>query len=123
MSEAFAAQDPKNGNRAIHISAQNGNIHLVKLLIREKADVNAKNGKGNTALHMSVEYDFYFQSEVLINAGADKEVQNAEGHLAITGIEGSKTGSQAWDNPVNILKAAGDDAEQLGLALASLESA
>lgn len=123
FTEALAAKDPKNGNHAIHISAQNGHIHLVKLLISNKADLNVKNGKGNTALHMSVEYDFYFQSEVLINAGADRTATNAEGHQAVTGIEGSKIGTDAWDNPVNILKAAGDDPQQLGFALSAIEKA
>ena len=44
--------DPRNGNTAIHIAAQNGHLDVVKMLIESCADLNAKNSKGNTALHV-----------------------------------------------------------------------
>lgn len=44
--------DPRNGNTAIHIAAQNGHLDVVTLLIESGADLNAKNSKGNTALHV-----------------------------------------------------------------------
>jgi len=106
MKAACAAKDPKNGNLAIHIAAQNGHSELVQKLIGSKADVNAQNGKGQTALHMTVEYDFYFVSKFLLANGADKELENGDGNKAISGIDGGKIGFEAWDNAVNILKAA-----------------
>ena len=45
--------DPRNGNTAIHIAAQNGHLDVVTMLIETGADVDAKNSKGNTALHVS----------------------------------------------------------------------
>jgi ankyrin repeat protein len=87
---AVSVVDPNNGNQPIHIAAQNGHNDLVKLLIRKKADLNAKNAKGNTGLHMSVGYDYYETSQILINAGADPEVTNDGGFEAKFGLEGNK---------------------------------
>eukprot|EP00429_Kryptoperidinium_foliaceum_P083903 CAMPEP_0176212700 /NCGR_PEP_ID=MMETSP0121_2-20121125/15285_1 /TAXON_ID=160619 /ORGANISM="Kryptoperidinium foliaceum, Strain CCMP 1326" /LENGTH=338 /DNA_ID=CAMNT_0017551753 /DNA_START=72 /DNA_END=1087 /DNA_ORIENTATION=+ len=122
-ADALSAEDPKNGNRCLHIAAQNGHQSLVTWLLGEKADVNAQNLKGQTALHMSVEYDFYFQTLVLLEAGADKELTNADGHAAIQGLEGGKVGGESWDNPVTVLKAAGDNLEELEVAMSMLEQA
>jgi len=119
MKAACAAKDPKNGNLAIHIAAQNGHAGLVQKLIGSKADVNAQNGKGQTALHMTVEYDFYFVSKFLLANGADKELENGDGNKAISGIDGGKIGFEAWDNAVNILKAA-TNPEQLEQAFQAL---
>eukprot|EP00927_Polykrikos_kofoidii_P057563 TRINITY_DN51703_c0_g1_i1.p1 TRINITY_DN51703_c0_g1~~TRINITY_DN51703_c0_g1_i1.p1 ORF type:complete len:193 (+),score=52.83 TRINITY_DN51703_c0_g1_i1:77-655(+) len=123
MDEVVAVNDPKNGNQVLHIASQNGHRNLVKFLIDQKADVNGQNGKGQTPLHMSVEYDFYFQSKILLEAGADTAKQNEAGHEAITGIDGGKTGENAWDNPLNILRSAGDDSEMLEEAFTALEKA
>jgi len=119
--DALVAQDPKNGNCCLHIAAQNGHRDLVKQLLEEKADVNAQNFKGQTPLHMSIEYDFYFQSVQLLEAGADRGAVNADGHPAIKGIEGGKEGADAWDSPLTILKAAGDDRDELDFAMSKLE--
>ena len=50
----------------------------------------------------------YFQSELLLDAKADPNVSNAAGHAALKGLEGAKEGQDAWDNPMNMLKAAED---------------
>ena len=90
-TSACAAKDPKNGNFAIHIAAQNGNFNALKLLIASGADVNAQNGNGVTALHMSVEYKSDTVTELLLANKADPDVENEDGHKAITGIDGEKT--------------------------------
>ena len=52
--------DPQNGNRVIHLSAQNGHLHITKWLVSDsKCDINSQNNKGQTALHMSSAYDMY----------------------------------------------------------------
>lgn len=123
IEEAFSAPDSKNGNRSLHIAAQNGHIELVRYAIDKKADVNVQNNKGQTPLHMSVEYDFYFQTKLLLGSGADPKLQNGDGHEALTGIDGGKTGNDAWDAPVTVLKAATDSKEELDLAFSMLEKA
>lgn len=89
-AHAVNIPDPNNGNTPIHIAAQNGHNELVKLLIRKKADLNAKNGKGNTGLHMAIGYDYYETAMLLINNGADQEIVNEMGVPAKLGLEGNK---------------------------------
>merc|ERR1712187_112656 len=115
--------DPKDGNQSLHISAQNGHLGLTKFLLAHRANVNAKNRKEQTPLHMSVEYDFYFQSVFLIDARADPSIRNVEGHAAEFGIGGKKVDNEAWNHPFTILKAAGDDPQQVEFAFKSLEQA
>jgi len=121
MASAVACQDPKNGNFALNISAQNGHMDLTKALLDNKANVNAQNNNGQTPLHMSVAYDFYYQSVMLIERGANKDLANKEGHAAILGNDGANTGANAWDNPVTILKAS-TTADQFKAALAAIEA-
>ncbi|CAE8593450.1 unnamed protein product, partial [Polarella glacialis] len=83
--------------------------------------VNTQNLKGQTSLHMSSEYDMYFISKRLFEAGADGEVVNADGFKAILGISGSKSGAEAWDMPLNMLKNSSSK-EDLDVAFAALET-
>lgn len=124
MKTMCAEKDPKNGNCVIHIAAQNGHFDIVRELLVAGASVNGQNGKGQTALHMTVEYDFYFLTRLLLDDpwNADREIINQDGHKAILGIDGTKLGKEAWDNPVTILRAA-TSAEELVIALESLEKA
>ena len=46
------AQDPGNGNTAIHIAAQNGHMEMLQLVMGAGADVNKQNKGGQTGLHM-----------------------------------------------------------------------
>lgn len=89
-ADAVNCEDPGNGNRPVHIAAQNGHDDLIRLLIKKKADLNAKNGKGNTALHMAIGYDYYDSAKQLIQAGASLEEENESGIPAKYGLEGDK---------------------------------
>jgi len=120
LKTACTTKDPKTGNVALHIASQNGHMSTVERLLSLGVPVNAQNGKGQTPLHMSVEYDFYFVSKALLDAKADVNIENKDGNKAISGIEGTKVGAQAYDNPVNILKAA-STSEQLEEAFLKLE--
>lgn len=87
---ALNIEDPMNGNRPLHIAAQNGHQELVEYLVKFRANVNAKNNKGNTPLHMAVSYDYYGCSKCLLDGGADPKIANNAGNDAIRGIEGDK---------------------------------
>lgn len=116
------AKDEQNGNQAIHLSTQNGHYDITRWLLESGANVNGQNGKGQTALHMSVAYDFFAQTKLLLDKGADKSVKNGDGNAAITGIDGDKVGPEAWDSPVQKLKAC-DDAASMNEAFKALEGA
>ncbi len=89
-AERANCEDPRNGNRPIHIASQNGFTGIVKLLIAKDAEIDAVNAKGNTGLHMALGYDYDECADFLVSVGADLMVQNSEGHFAKNGLEGDK---------------------------------
>lgn len=104
--------DPRNGNRALHIAAQNGFTPVCKLLIAKGAEVNAVNGKDNTALHMALGYDYDECAEFLYSSGADGTIVNSEGHAAKNGLEGDK-GPDGFVAPLAELREARTPEESL----------
>jgi len=80
--------DPGNGNRCIHIAAQNGHDAVVQHLIDIKADMDAQNDGGQTALHMAVGFGLRPAAEVLLASGANRQLVNGDGCIAESGIEG-----------------------------------
>jgi ankyrin repeat protein len=106
VGDDVECSDPGNGNRPIHIAAQNGHLQIVQWLITKKCNVDAQNSKGATALHMAVAYDMYFVVEALLAGKADPTIKNEAGNEAITGLDGDKTGADAWDSGFSILQSA-----------------
>jgi len=95
-SQALAnVQDRKNGNRPLHIAAQNGHLELVKFLVGAGADVNAQNAGGQTAMHMATSYDIDAVVKVLNDAGADGSIVNDDGYAAKWGLAGEKDPTSA----------------------------
>jgi ankyrin repeat protein len=88
-------QDRKNGNRPLHIAAQNGHLELVKFLVGAGADVNAQNAGGQTAMHMATSYDIDAVVKVLNDAGADGSIVNGDGYAAKWGLAGEKDPTSA----------------------------
>lgn len=82
--------DTKNGNYPAHISAQNGHLDGLELLLKYNADPNAQNGKGNTPLHMALSYDYYDCAKLLLAKGAREDIVNTAGFPANRGLEGDK---------------------------------
>mgnify|MGYP006101873831 FL=1 len=88
-AERANCEDRRNGNRPIHIAAQNGFAGICKLLLAKGAAVDARNAKGNTGLHMALGYDYHECAELLVSlGGADPTVVNLDGHRAKNGLEG-----------------------------------
>jgi hypothetical protein len=114
-------QDAQTGNRPIHTAAQDGHLEIVQWLISKECNVNSRNQMGATALHMAVAHDHYFVVEALLAANADGTIKNAAGNEAITGLDGDKTGSNAWDSGLNMLQSA-SDAAMAEAALAKIEA-
>jgi hypothetical protein len=90
-SQALAnVRDRTNGNRPLHIAAQNGHLELVRFLVGAGADVNARNKGGQTAMHMATSYDLDQVVKVLNDAGADGSIENNDGFEARWGLSGEK---------------------------------
>ena len=89
-AERANCEDARNGNRPIHIAAQNGFTPICKLLVAKGAEINAVNAKGNTGLHMALGYDYDECADFLVSCGTDLLIKNAEGHAAKNGLEGDK---------------------------------
>lgn len=89
--EAVNSVDSANGNRPIHIAAQNGHFEIVQMLIAKGAELNVQNAKGNTPIHMAVGYDYYETAMLLIEAKADPLIKNTAGFAAKNGIDGDKS--------------------------------
>jgi ankyrin repeat protein len=87
--EAVNCIDASNGNRPIHIAAQNGHFEALQLLISKRADANAHNLRGNTALHMAVGYEYFDCAMLLIESGGLAAALNTAGFPAINGVDGS----------------------------------
>ena len=89
-AEGINCEDSKNGNRPIHIAAQNGHLDLVKYLCGKGCDCNAQNGSGNTALHMAMAYDYFWCARILRANGALEDKLNNDNFTSGTGIEDDK---------------------------------
>ncbi|KAN0092267.1 ankyrin [Hyaloscypha variabilis] len=55
MGLAVDAQDDEN-NQPLHLAAESGSQDVIKLLLKHKADPNAKGKSGRTPLHMSIRF-------------------------------------------------------------------
>jgi hypothetical protein len=87
-AEDANATDPNNGNRCLHVAAQNGHSELVRRLLDLGADPSAANAQGQTPMHMTVSYDIADCTKLLLRAGADPDARNDAGHAAKHGLEG-----------------------------------
>jgi ankyrin repeat protein len=77
----------KGADISLHAASHFGDLAIVKSLIEQGADINARDTSGRTALHYAVEYGHEDVVELLIANGADMNVKdkdgNAPGHVAL----------------------------------------
>ncbi|EKX37798.1 hypothetical protein GUITHDRAFT_55771, partial [Guillardia theta CCMP2712] len=64
------------GCTALHWAALNDKVNVMKWLIKEGADLNARGNDGHTPLHWAGLKGFLRATRVLIDAGADLNVQD-----------------------------------------------
>lgn len=67
---------------ALHSAAASRNAEIVKLILRNGADPNAKQQSGYTALHSAAFHNDAEMARALLDAGADPEIRSDEGKTA-----------------------------------------
>ncbi|EKX47817.1 hypothetical protein GUITHDRAFT_151976 [Guillardia theta CCMP2712] len=70
---------PKN-NTLLCVAASHGHLRIVKLLLRNKADINFQNSEGNSPMHLANIFNYKELVNYLISKGANKELKNKRGH-------------------------------------------
>jgi len=66
-------------NSLLHLACQNNHRRIVKMLLKQRADIDAKNRRGNTPLHYCYAYGFSALAEYLVTIGADETITNTAG--------------------------------------------
>lgn len=78
----------EDGRTPLHSAVNVSNMPMVELLIKAKADLNARNGKGNTALSLAVFKGNEATIKLLLEAGADPDIADNEGFTPLhTAVE------------------------------------
>jgi len=65
-------RDPDSGWTALHFAARGGHVEFAKLLLKNKANVNATGAEGETPLHLAAGWGTLEVVGLLLQEGADK---------------------------------------------------
>jgi ankyrin repeat protein len=76
-------REESRGRTPLHMAAEYGDIELVDLLIRYRADVNAPDRDGNTPLHYAVMRGHKHVAEFLLKNRANSNAQNKDGRTPL----------------------------------------
>ncbi|PMD31422.1 ankyrin [Hyaloscypha variabilis F] len=85
MGLAVDTQDDEN-NQPLHLAAERGSQEVVKLLLKYKADPNAKGKSGRTSLHMSIHFPKAMKEILKTYQGVSSQDDNGDTplHLALS---------------------------------------
>ncbi|RFU79741.1 ankyrin-3 [Trichoderma arundinaceum] len=67
-----------DGQTALHVASADGSLHIVQLLVSQKADINARKKDGSTPLHLAVIEDRIDIVDYLLQEGADWKIECKE---------------------------------------------
>ena len=80
-----------NGGTALHYATVSNRIDVIKLLLREGADVNKQDDDKNTPLHWAARYNYTEVARLLIQNRADVNIRN---YLNNTPLDDARKGSE-----------------------------
>jgi ankyrin repeat protein len=72
-----------DGDTALHLTVQNGNVNLTKMLLAKKAPVNVKNKVGGTPLMWAASTGNDELAQLLLENGADPSIKDEDGTTAL----------------------------------------
>jgi glucan biosynthesis protein C len=81
-------RDPTSGNSPLTNAATFGRIEVAQVLLRQGADVNARNNEGSTPLHAAAFFCHTEVVEMLLEHGADTSLRNNAGATALDSVAG-----------------------------------
>ena len=81
----------KDGTTALHYAAHEGDLELARRLIKEGADVNARNDYGSTPMQEAAERGDAALIDLLLKSKASAESANDEGETALMTV--ARTGN------------------------------
>ena len=73
----------ESGNTALHLAAKSGYPEIVRMLLKQGADVRKSNEHGETPLNMAVLSDHLLVVAILLEAGGDIRTPNHKGSTAV----------------------------------------
>jgi hypothetical protein len=86
--DLVSSKDEKYGQTPLHVAAFNDHVDVAKLLLEDKADVNAKSNNGSTPLHLAAAKGNKDMVELLLDSKADVDAKDNDGwsplHSAVT---------------------------------------
>ncbi len=72
-----------DSNSALTVAAMSGNLRMVEILLRNGANVNAKNNEWDTPLMKAADIGHYDTAKLLLNSGSDVNTSNKYGNTAL----------------------------------------
>ena len=73
----------------LHLAAAHGHLDIVRVLLKNKADINFVNEHGNTALHYACFWGYTGIAEELVSHGALVSVANKYGEIPLDKCSGT----------------------------------
>jgi ankyrin repeat protein len=80
LSQGYSPNQVDENNRTgLDVAASNGNLQIMAMLYKARADINQRDNVGSTALHYAAERDRLEAVKLLLDIGANVDVENKNG--------------------------------------------
>ena len=102
LSDSQCLVDAKgqDGYTALHYSCRYGHVDIVKILIKHKANVNAKTDSDDTPLHVAALYGQF--EAVIAEFKYDMDMINVKGHMGRSLLHSACACTSIWSNGASV---------------------